>query len=195
MINDFLTNEKISNELIKSKYSQEIYYQINKLSDRILQDKHDIFYTLLNLKNIANSKNKESIIVELDKAIERFKCNELSNTSNIPIFDYYIINTINFYKQRGYNIKTLISVDQNPCLENWEVIETIKKTIDYTIDYAILSKRFDFQLYNQGEYLLLKIIIPRNDSIYDISNIVSNHIKTFKINTLIQDYEISILIN
>lgn len=195
MINDFLINKKISNELIKSKYSQEIYFQINKLSDKILQDKHDIFYTLLNLKNIANSKSKESVILELDKAIDRFKYNELSNTSNIPIFDYYIINTINFYKQRGYNIKTLISVDQNLCLENWEVIDTIKKIIDYTIEYTNSSKKFDFQLYDQGAYLLLKLIIPKNDSIYNFNNVNSNHIKTFKIKTFDQDYEISILIN
>lgn len=195
MINNFLINKKISNELIKSKYSKEIYFQINKLSDKILQDKHDIFYTLLNLKNNVNSKDKDFLIEELDKAIDRFKYNKLSNTSNIPIFDYYIINTINFFKQRGYNIKTLISVDNNQCLENWEVIDTIKKIIDYTIEYTNLSKKFDFQLYDQNGYLLLKIIVPKNNYIYSFKTINSNRIITFKVENFNHDNEISVLIN
>lgn len=74
----------------------------------------------------------DNALTQLNKSISHIKPSEISYTTNIPVFDYYIVNTINFYKRNGYVITTFMSLNNTFILEKWEII---KKLLDYTFEY------------------------------------------------------------
>lgn len=163
VINSYRLNQEMKNEFLKIKFSKEIYSQTNKLSYQILKDKHYISYVLITVYNYLKKNDVDNALAQLNKSISHIKHSEISYTTNIPVFDYYIVNTINFYKRNGYVIKTVISLNNTSILEKWEIIEIIKNLLDYTIEYTKNEKRFHIQIYDKSRYLVVKFIVPKND--------------------------------
>ena len=173
-------NQKMKDELLKVKFSKEIYNETNKLSYQILKDKHYISYVLTNIYNYLKKNDIDKALVQLEKSITQIKNSEMSYTTNIPIFDYYIVNTINFFKRNGYDIKTIISLNDPTILEKWEIIEIIKKLLDYTIEYTRIEKKFQIQIYDKNKYLIVKFNIPKNDNNFIFSNYNNEFLKVYK---------------
>ena len=169
VINSYRLNQKMKNEFLKIKFSKEIYSQTNKLSYQILKDKHYISYVLITVYNYLKKNDVDNALAQLNKSISHIKHSEISYTTNIPVFDYYIVNTINSCKRNGYVIKTVISLNNTSILEKWEIIEIIKDLLDYTIEYTENEKRFHIQIYDKNRYLVVKFIVPKNDDDFDCS--------------------------
>ena len=156
VINSYRLNQKMKNEFLKIKFSKEIYSQTNKLSYQILKDKHYISYVLITVYNYLKKNDVDNALAQLNKSISHIKHSEISYTTNIPVFDYYVVNTINSCKRNGYVIKTVISLNNTSILEKWEIIEIIKDLLDYTIEYTKNEKRFHIQIYDKNRYLVVK---------------------------------------
>lgn len=179
VINSYRLNQEMKNEFLKIKFSKEIYSQINKLSYQILKDKHYISYVLITIYNYLKKNDVDNALSQLNKYISHIKHSEISYTTNIPVFDYYIVNTINFYKRNGYVIKTVISLNNTSILEKWEIIEIIKNLLDYTIEYTKNEKKFHIQIYDKNRYLVVKLIVPKNDDDFVFLNFNDELVKIY----------------
>lgn len=179
VINSYRLNQKMKNEFLKIKFSKEIYSQTNKLSYQILKDKHYISYVLITVYNYLKKNDVDNALAQLNKSISHIKHSEISYTTNIPVFDYYIVNTINSCKRNGYVIKTVISLNNTPILEKWEIIEIIKDLLDYTIEYTENEKRFHIQIYDKNRYLVVKFIVPKNDDDFVFLNFNDELVKIY----------------
>ena len=179
VINSYRLNQKMKNEFLKIKFSKEIYSQTNKLSYQILKDKHYISYVLITVYNYLKKNDVDNALAQLNKSISHIKHSEISYTTNIPVFDYYIVNTINSCKRNGYVIKTVISLNNTSILEKWEIIEIIKDLLDYTIEYTKNEKRFHIQIYDKNRYLVVKFIVPKNDDDFVFLNFNDELVKIY----------------
>lgn len=179
VINSYRLNQKMKNEFLKIKFSKEIYSQTNKLSYQILKDKHYISYVLITVYNYLKKNDVDNALAQLNKSISHIKHSEISYTTNIPVFDYYIVNTINSCKRNGYVIKTVISLNNTSILEKWEIIEIIKDLLDYTIEYTENEKRFHIQIYDKNRYLVVKFIVPKNDDDFVFLNFNDELVKIY----------------
>lgn len=179
VINSYRLNQKMKNEFLKIKFSKEIYSQTNKLSYQILKDKHYISYVLITVYNYLKKNDVDNALAQLNKSISHIKHSEISYTTNIPVFDYYIVNTINSCKRNGYVIKTVISLNNTSILEKWEIIEIIKDLLDYTIEYTKNEKRFHIQIYDKNRYLVVKFIVPKNGDDFVFLNFNDELVKIY----------------
>lgn len=161
VINSYRLNQKMKNEFLKIKFSKEIYSQTNKLSYQILKDKHYISYVLITVYNYLKKNDVDNALAQLNKSISHIKHSEISYTTNIPVFDYYIVNTINSCKRNGYVIKTVISLNNTSILEKWEIIEIIKDLLDYTIEYTKNEKDFIFKFMIKIDIWLLNLLFQK----------------------------------
>lgn len=195
MQQDYHKNLMISNELMKTQYSKETYDKVNKLSYEMLQEKHHMFYILLNLKDLA-TKNKNTEIIEfIDKKITDFQSFELTQRTKSPLFDYYILDYISELKKDGYSIKTIISIDNHIFLENVELINLIRQYIEDMVEYACNSKKIEIFLSdNESSYLILKITTTFNKELFLQKDIKSEYIKKVDlINTTDNEVELRVL--
>lgn len=179
VINNYRLNRKIKDELLKAKYSKEIYNEINKLSYQIIKDKHDMSYILTTVYNYLKQNDINNALLQLDKSIDHLRKSDISYTTNIPIFDYYIVNTINFFRRGGYDIKTVITINYPSIIEKWEIIEIIKNLLNYVIEYTKSSKKFSVHINTKNHYLIVKFVIPKNDNEFNYSNYKDEFVKSY----------------
>lgn len=154
---DYYDHILINNELMKSHYTEEIYKETNKLSYKIHQDKHQMFYILIKINNLLKNNNLDEASVFIEEVIQNYQTHELSQTLNNPVFDYHILNYMNLLKKKGYIITTIITISNNEILENMQIIEIIKDCIEVIAQYCINDKEFHLQLYDNNSYLILKM--------------------------------------
>lgn len=161
----FYTNTKVnyrlyietSTQLLKEQYSKEMYQKTKDLSYKILLDKHEMYYNLLHIQNcICNKKEKETLKF-INQKIDQYKAYELSSLTHNPIFDYQILGYINELRQMGYDIKPIITCQNNHSLERMEIIDFMKEAIDVFVEYTQDSKRFEIYLYEKNSVLILKM--------------------------------------
>lgn len=180
---DYYNHILISNELLKSHYTEEIYKRTNKLSYKILQEKHQMFYILIKIKNHLKDNDTDMASIFIDEIIKNYQAFELFQTLNIPDFDYHIINCINLLKEKGYAVTTIITVKNNKILENMQVINIIKECIELMAQYSIDNSRLDLHLYDNNSYLILKITTPKQNNSNPILSLKSNIIRSADIIT------------
>lgn len=174
---DYYNHILISNELMKSHYTEEIYKRTNKLSYKILQEKHQMFYILIKISNLLKNDNIDEASSFINEVIRNYQTYELSQTLNVPMFDYHIFNYINLLKESGYIITTIITVENNEFLEDMQIIKVIKECIKKMAEYSINDNRFELQLHDSNSYLILKITTRKQNNQYPllplkISNII-----------------------
>lgn len=161
---DHYNHMLISNELLKSHYAEELYKKTNKLSYQILQEKHHMFYILIKIRNLLENHNLDETSLFVNEVIENYQAYELTQTSNVPAFDYNILNYINLLKKDGYNITTIITVENNKMLEDIHIINIIKECIETIVQYTTNERQFDLQLHDSDSYLILKITTHKQNN-------------------------------
>lgn len=174
---DYYNHILISNELLKSHYTEEIYRRTNKLSYKIMQEKHQMFYILIKIKNYLKDNDIDKASIFIDEIIKDYQAFGLFQTLNIPVFDYHIINCVNLLKERGYTVATITTVKNNKILENMQVINIIKECIELMAQYSIDNSRLDLYLHDSNSYLILKITTPKQNNSNPILSLKSNIIK------------------
>lgn len=161
----FYTNTKVnyrlyietSTQLLKEQYSKEMYQKTKDLSYKILLDKHEMYYNLLHIQNCICNKREKEALKFINQKIDQYKAYELSSLTHNPIFDYQILGYINELRQMGYDIKPIITCQNNHSLERMEIIDFMKEAIDVFVEYTQDSKRFEIYLYEKNSVLILKM--------------------------------------
>lgn len=161
----FYTNTKVnyrlyietSTQLLKEQYSKEMYQKTKDLSYKILLDKHEMYYNLLHIQNCICNKREKEALKFINQKIDQYKAYELSSLTHNPIFDYQILGYINELRQMGYDIKPIITCQNNHSLERMEIIDFMKEAIDVFVEYTQDSKRFEIYLYVKNSVLILKM--------------------------------------
>ncbi len=161
---DHYNHMLISNELMKNHYAEELFKKTNKLSYQILQEKHHMFYVMIKIRNLLRNNNLDETSLFINEVIENYQAYELTQTLNIPVFDYNILNYINLLKKDGYNITTIITVENNKMLEDIDIINIIKECIETIVQYTTNDRQFDLQLHDSNSYLILKIITDKQNN-------------------------------
>ncbi|MDM8195455.1 hypothetical protein QUV98_03870, partial [Massilimicrobiota timonensis] len=146
-----------STQLLKEQYSKEMYQKTKDLSYKILLDKHEMYYNLLHIQNCICNKREKEALKFINQKIDQYKAYELSSLTHNPIFDYQILGYINELRQMGYDIKPIITCQNNHSLERMEIIDFMKEAIDVFVEYTQDSKRFEIYLYEKNSVLILKM--------------------------------------
>ena len=63
----------------------------------------------------------------------------------------------------GYDIKPIITCQNNHSLERMEIIDFMKEAIDVFVEYTQDSKRFEIYLYEKNSVLILKMSADKQD--------------------------------
>lgn len=152
-----------STQLLKEQYSKELYQKTKDLSYKILLDKHEMYYNLLHIQNCICNKREKEALKFINQKIDQYKAYELSSLTHNPIFDYQILGYINELRQMGYDIKPIITCQNNHSLERMEIIDFMKEAIDVFVEYTQDSKRFEIYLYEKNSVLILKMSADKQD--------------------------------
>ncbi len=193
MQREYQNHLMISTELIKKQYLEKNFKEINKLSYQISQDKHDMFYILKSIQNLANKNDTKSINQLIDKNLYKYQTPSLTLTNKNVYFDYLILNYIHDLKKSGYNIKTIIQNNDNRLLKEREVLTIIRDCIDIFVQYTIQTKHFDIQLYEHQSYLTLKLTTTINNQSIVIPKYKQSFIKRIKLNETDNQIELIVL--
>ena len=173
----------ISNELMKRHYTEEMYKKTNKLSYQILQEKHQMFYILIKIQNLLKTNDLNGAISFIDIIVKNYQSYEISQTLNIPAFDYHILSYINSLKKDVYIITPIISITNTKILENIYIIQAIKECIKLIAQYSTSTKQFELQLHDNNSYLILKLTTKKqNHQFPQLSIKKSTFIKKININ-------------
>lgn len=162
--NYLLANDK----LVKSYYVDETYKKINRMSYKVLQEKHEMFYMLLNIKRLFFYGEKEEMLSFIDKKIKNFQSYNLSQTLNSPLFDYHIMGYINILKDNGYEIKLAIALNNDMLLENIILVKAMKECIKMCVYYCKYDKNFDLHIYDKNTYLMIKLLFKKSKKDFPI---------------------------
>ena len=154
---------EMSTQLLKEQYSKELYQKTKDLSYKILLDKHEMYYNLLHIQNCICNKREKEALKFINQKIDQYKAYELSSLTHNPIFDYQILGYINELRQMGYDIKPIITCQNNHSLERMEIIDFMKEAIDVFVEYTQDSKRFEIYLYEKNSVLILKMSADKQD--------------------------------
>jgi len=194
MQHEYQNHLLINTELIKSQYLERNHKEINKLSYQISQDKHDMFYVLKSIQNLANNNDIQSIKQLVDKNLHKYQTPSLTFTNENIYFDYLILNYIHYLKRSGYNIKTIIQNMDNCLLKEREVLTIIRDCINIFVQYTTKNKHFDIQLYEHQSYLTLKLITTKNDQTIIVPKYKQSFVKGIKLNTTDNQTELILLV-
>lgn len=169
---------EVNDELVKIKYKEENNKKIKKLSYEVYFEKHRMYYTLLNVRNLIMNNQINSSIEFLDKKIDQLNNLYLCQSSNHGMFNLYIIDYINEMKEKGYDIKFVMTAENNKLLDYEEVVKSIRAYLEYFFAKIEENKIVNIQVYEQNQYLILKVNTPNQLNLEDIDK--SNHTEYLK---------------
>ena len=137
-----------------------------------------MYYTLLNVRNLIMNNQINSSIEFLDKKIDQLNKLYLCQSSNQGMFNLYIIDYINEMKEKGYDIKFVMTAENNKLLDYEEVVKSIRAYLEYFFAKIEENKIVNIQVYEQNQYLILKVNTPNQLNLEDIDK--SNHTEYLK---------------
>lgn len=178
MQKEYINYMEVNDELLKIRYQEENNKKIKKLSYEVYFEKHRMYYTLLNVRNLIMNNQINSSIEFLDKKIDQLNKLYLCQSSNQGMFNLYIIDYINEMKEKGYDIKFVMTAENNKLLDYEEVVMTIKEYLEYFLSKIEGNKVVNIQIYEQNQYLILKVNIPKKLNVEDIDK--SGHTEYLK---------------
>lgn len=159
---------EVNDELVKIKYKEENNKKIKKLSYEVYFEKHRMYYTLLNVRNLIMNNQINSSIEFLDKKIDQLNNLYLCQSSNHGMFNLYIIDYINEMKEKGYDIKFVMTAENNKLLDYEEVVKSIRAYLEYFFAKIEENKIVNIQVYEQNQYLIIKVNTPNQLNLEDI---------------------------
>ena len=169
---------EVNDELVKIKYKEENNKKIKKLSYEVYFEKHRMYYTLLNVRNLIMNNQINLSIEFLDKKIDQLNNLYLCQSNNQGMFNLYIIDYINEMKEKGYDIKFVMTAENNKLLDYEEVVKSIRAYLEYFFAKIEENKIVNIQVYEQNQYLILKVNTPNQLNLEDIDK--SNHTEYLK---------------
>lgn len=174
----------VNNELIKSKYYGESYNKLNTLSYQISQDKHDMFYALLSIKNQINDEkvDDKEVVEFIDKQLDKIQVYNNTPTTIHSNLDVHLFSCFDQLKEENYDIKSIISVKDEKYVDNQELIEMIKDYTKIVVEHS-KNKEINFQLYENKTFLILKISTEANKNSISLQDLnKKKYVRKIKLN-------------
>lgn len=196
MKNNYKHNLELTNELLKSRYANDVYSKTNKLYYQIERDKHEMIYLLLKVRGLIDQGKANEATEFINNKINTYSKYDKISVTNNPMLDYSFSNIVSELKKHDYNIKVVSNIEEyNKILENSEVIEALNEYICLFAGYARKSKKMDIFLTQNNSYIIFKIIIAVTDEIIDCQYIKqSSYIKKKEINRKDNQIELKVLL-
>lgn len=160
MQKEYINFVKVNDELVKNKYQEENLKKIKKFSYEVYFEKHRIYYDLLKIKSLITHKKITEAVEFIDKKINDLNSTLLFQTSHHNKFDLHVIEYIKNMRRKGYDVKFIMSVENNELLDNEEVIFVIKDYLEYFFNEVKKEKMINIQINEQDQYLILKMNTP-----------------------------------
>lgn len=157
MQKEFIHLMDVNDKLTRIQYQEENNKKIKKLSYEIYFEKHRMYYILLNIKHLIMNNQISSSIDFIDQKINQFNNFYFCQSSKHVTFNRYILDYINDMRKTGYDIKFMMTADNNGLLDNEEVAYTIKKYLKYFLKKLEDNKAIDILIYEKNQYLIIKM--------------------------------------
>lgn len=173
---------EIQSKLLQSNYTRKMYFETNKLAYRLSEEKHNIYYILKKIENIAKSQNNFEIINSIHNALDKIYKTDIPHTSKNPILDYIMTRKIIQLKLNKYDVIYIANIDEDKILTDYLLIKNLERYIDICTLTNLNKENTSLviKIYKKTEYIIFKIEI---DLFLDISDSVplfdekSSHIK------------------
>lgn len=194
MQKEYINYMEVNDELLRIKYQEENNKKIKRLSYEVYFEKHRMYYTLLNVRNLIMNNQINSSIEFLNKKIDQLNNLYLCQSSNQGMFNLYIIDYINEMKEKGYDIKFVMTAENNKLLDYEEVVKSIRAYLEYFFAKIEENKIVNIQVYEQNQYLILKVNTPNQLIFEDINkNNRTEYLKKINSKNLDEMTEIDLL--
>ena len=166
LINYYVNKQKIINNNLmiaidKNENQYKLFHKTNKIVEQIERDKHMMLYSLINIETLLSLKKEKELSMFLKKEINKLlNYNFLSSTNN-PIFDYNLTETINHLIAKGFDIKIILMLDeQNAILDDKSFVLLLMDFIKIIIESQSYKDNIEILFKTVNDHILFKIVIP-----------------------------------
>lgn len=173
---------EIQSQLLQSNYTRKMYFETNKLAYKLSEEKHNIYYILKKIENIAKSQNNFEIMNSIYNALAKIYKTDIPYTSKNPVLDYIMTKKICQLKSDKYDVIYIANIDEDIILNDHLLIKNLEEYIDICTLNNPNKENINLviKIYKKAEYIIFKIEI---DLFLDISTSIflfdekSTHIK------------------
>lgn len=173
---------EIQSQLLQSNYTRKMYFETNKLAYKLSEEKHNIYYILKKIENIAKSQNNFEIMNSIHNALAKIYKTDIPYTSKNPVLDYIMTKKICQLKSDKYDVIYIANIDEDIILNDHLLIKNLEEYIDICTLNNPNKENINLviKIYKKAEYIIFKIEI---DLFLDISTSIflfdekSTHIK------------------
>lgn len=173
---------EIQSQLLQSNYTRKMYFETNKLAYKLSEEKHNIYYILKKIENIAKSQNNFEIMNSIYNALAKIYKTDIPYTSKNPVLDYIMTKKICQLKSDKYDVIYIANIDEDIILNDHLLIKNLEEYIDICTLNNPNKENINLviKIYKKAEYIIFKIEI---DLFLDISTLIflfdekSTHIK------------------
>lgn len=173
---------EIQSQLLQSNYTRKMYFETNKLAYKLSEEKHNIYYILKKIENIAKSQNNFEIMNSIYNALAKIYKTDIPYMSKNPVLDYIMTKKICQLKSDKYDVIYIANIDEDIILNDHLLIKNLEEYIDICTLNNPNKENINLviKIYKKAEYIIFKIEI---DLFLDISTSIflfdekSTHIK------------------
>ena len=180
-------NRNLMITIEKNKNQYKLFYKINNIAEKIKRDKHMMLYSLINIETLLSLKKEKELSIFLKKEINKLlNYNFLSSTNN-PIFDYNLTVTINHLIAKGFDIKTILILDeQNAILDDRSFVLLLMNFIRIIIEEQSYKDNIEIVFKTVNDHILFKIVIlngklkensPSVKQLFSKKNVINHTVK------------------
>lgn len=191
--NDSKQKVELAKQLIKNKYMNKNYVQMNYLHNSTLKERHRMIYLFMKYKDLAKTGKNDELVECIDIELKKLDKEILIQSTSNPYFDYRLKEFLRNLKIENYKIKTIFQFEKTEILDQEDIVTKVIDYINYLIKYSNEEKYLSLYITQLKEYLLLKIEVSS-----DIKNGLDNKFidSRFKSDLKIQNgyIELSLLI-
>ena len=173
---------EIQSKLLQSNYTRKMYSETSKLAYRLSEEKHNIYYILRKIENIAKSQDNFEIVSSIHNALDKIYKTDIPYTSKNPVLDYIMTRKIIQLRLNKFDVIYIANIDEDKILNDYLLIKNLEKYIDICTLNNLNKEGISLviKIYKKAEYIIFKIEI---DVSLDISTSLfmfdekSTHIK------------------
>lgn len=159
---------EIQSQLLQSNYTRKMYLETSKLAYRLSEEKHNIYYILKKIENIAKSQDNFEIVSSIHNALDKIYKTDIPYTSKNPVLDYIMTRKIIQLRLNKFDVIYIANIDEDKILNDYLLIKNLEKYIDICTSNNLNKEDISLviKIYKKADYIIFRIEI---DIFLDIS--------------------------
>lgn len=142
-------------EIEKQKHSQYMMDMTNHMNNRIENDKHRMIYVLMKMKTMV--ENNIDMCGYIDQEIDYLTTYRTLILTNNPLFDSELTKQVNSLQALGYDVKTILILEENDMLSDAYLVSLLMKYIEMMASINDIDQKININMQQKKNYLIFKI--------------------------------------